>query len=409
MKRIFIYIIILFAFYSCKNADIEKYGLKMDILARMGDMVMSVDSTCLEVLSNIESGDGSAKNPYILNVEVNNTSNDIWKGILYFKISVEDTTSRFFMPGFLYGRNRGDANISGHPYPRLKAGGVNLPYSDYWLVRSDRVTHPVSLMFVNDKVVGISATPYFVKRDNSIIEATLLSDDKVYQYNGFGCQLNNNSSSVIFSVGYENSPILYVSSSVQQKEELSDINFLKLASNEKLKFKINLYVYEANSAENINDIFKNIYFKYHQSPRIAATYKETVKDISDAIYMDAWVDSVKNYGTQVYNVNGSNFYNMLASIGWTGGVEIATPLLMAGIRLNDDAKRTQAIECINNIVQNSINEKSGLPYDAYNNGTWTTDGWWAGQLQNRGHSSYLSGHCAYYILKAYDYEKKFGI
>lgn len=401
----------MFFLLSCtaKKDPIVANGLDFEILANTGgDSYYPVDTKSLDISYKITSGDGSACTPYILSVEVNNISKTEWKGILNFKLSVSDTTARFYMPGFMYGRNRGD--FSGpvrHPYPRLKAGDVELPFSNYWLVRSDRVTNPISMMFVNNRVIGLSATPYFINKENVLKDAELSPNEKVAQYNGFGCQLDEHKSSVMFTVGYENAPILYIEAATQQKEEKSELNWLKLSSGEKLHFNMYLYAYQASSPEAINEVLKVLYETYHRSPRSAATYLETVQDISDAIYQDAWIPSIKNYGTQVFLKNGSVEYNPLASIGWTGGVEIATPQLMAALRLGDEGKRKQAIECINNIVKNSMNKKSGLPFDAYSDGKWTVNGWWSSQLANKGHSSYLTGHCAYYILKAYDYERQF--
>ncbi len=393
---------------SSKNDPIADNGLELEILANVnGEKYEIIDPMSLGVSYEVLKGNGSASNPYVLSVNVENTSNKEWRGILNFKLSIPDTTARFYMPGFLYGRNRGE--VSGNlrlPYPRLRAGNVELPYSNYWLVRSDRVTNPISMMYVDNRVIGLSAVPYFINKKNILTEPKLISNEIVAQYNGFGCQLSDSKSSIMFTVGYENAPILYVQSSKQIHQEKNDLNWLNLKAGEKFNFNINVYNYRAESPEAINDVLKELYMVYHREPRKSASYIETIKDISDAIYKDAWISSIKNYGTQVYLKNDSIQYNPLASIGWTGGVEIATPQLIAALRLEDEAKRKQAIACIENIVQCSLNKSSGLPYDAYNNGRWSVNGWWSGLLENKGHSSYLAGHCTYYILKAYDYEKR---
>jgi hypothetical protein len=81
-------------------------------------------------------------------------------------------------------------------------------------------------------------------------------------------------------------------------------------------------------------------------------------------------------------------------------------MLMAALRLKDEAMRRQAISCIENIVKNSINPASGLPYEACNDGKWCINGWWFDGMHTPGHSSYLIGQAMFYILKAYDYEKR---
>lgn len=404
-----LFLIFLFGDCMAKRDFITRNGLELEILTKTdGNDYQPISENSLDVSYKIVSGNGSARRPYVMSIEINNISEKEWKGILNFKLSVPDTTARFYMPGFMYGRNRGDfLGPVRHPYPRLRAGDVVLPFSNYWLVRSDRVTYPVSMMFVNNRIIGLSATPYFVEKNNRLQDAELIPNERVAQYNGFGCQVDNQHASVMFTVGYENAPVLYVEAAFQQKQEMSELNWLSLSSGEKVHLKLYLYTYSANSPEAINDVIKALYSIYHRPPRSAATYLETVQDISDAIYRDAWIPSIKNYGTQVFLKNGLVEYNPLASIGWTGGVEIATPQLMAALRLHDEDKRTQAIACIDNIVEHSLNDKSGLPFDAYSDGKWTVNGWWSGQLANKGHSSYLAGHCTYYILKAYDYEKRF--
>jgi hypothetical protein len=83
---------------------------------------------------------------------------------------------------------------------------------------------------------------------------------------------------------------------------------------------------------------------------------------------------------------------------------------MAALRLRNEGMRRQAGSCIDAITSESLNPESGLPYDACRDGEWTVNGWWneyVWSLEGKsGHSSYLVGEALYYILKAYDYEKK---
>ena len=82
---------------------------------------------------------------------------------------------------------------------------------------------------------------------------------------------------------------------------------------------------------------------------------------------------------------------------------------MAPLRLDDEPMRQQALCCIENIVEYSLNPASDLPYDAYENGKWSVKGWWFDGLPAAGHSSYLCGQALFYILKAYEYEKSINI
>lgn len=400
--------------HSCQSkVDLQNVNAELEVLCRSRNSAdehySRLNNDSLKVNFEILSGDGSSSSPYCVGVTVKNMTPNLWEGVLRFQIVNQDTSARFFMPGFLYGRNRGDVSRpeGSYHFPRLRAGAVTAPYSDYWMVRSDRLSHPVSMMYTDDAVIGISANPYFTEKNGLLMDSKISAQDSIAQYNGYGCSLEENKAAVIYTVGYENAPIMYHFAGEQVRRKPLADNCLKINSGQDIKFNIYIYAFKTDSIESINGVIKNQYSIFHQSPRDGAQYKETVNDISKAIYADAWNDDIKNYSTQVFLRNGKVEHNPLASIGWTGGVEVATPQLLAAIRLDNEPMRTQALACIDNIVQNSMNPKSGLPYDAYDKGKWTVNGWWAGDLPIKGHSSYLVGHCTYYILKAYDYEKRF--
>jgi hypothetical protein len=81
-------------------------------------------------------------------------------------------------------------------------------------------------------------------------------------------------------------------------------------------------------------------------------------------------------------------------------------MLMAALRLNNESMRQQAIACITNMMEHCQSTVTGLPYGAYHNGIWSNNGWWFDGMHVPGHSTYLIGQAMYYILKAYDYEKR---
>ena len=359
----------------------------------------------LKVEYSFTEGDGSSSNPYNFILEISNTQIEKWEGIFHIELNIKQKDARFFMPAFLYGRNRGE--IDRHPnsrlFPRLREGQVSIPYSPYWMVRADRLSHPVSLMYADGSVYGISASPYFIKKNGSVIPWTPDEKGEFYRYNGFSCRMENGSS-IGYTLGYENAPILYVDSYFIKEDKVSGQNYISLEKEEKLTVPIYIYSFKSEDERHINKVIMDVYKRFHEPPRKGALLKEGVQDISKAIYEDAYIDEIKNYSTQVYLENNSVRKNPLASISWTGGVEVATPLLMAALRLDREDMREQALKCIQSIVDSSLNEKSGLPFDAFMDGKWTTKGWWNTSLAQSGHSSYLIGQALYYILKAYDYE-----
>lgn len=116
----------------------------------------------------------------------------------------------------------------------------------------------------------------------------------------------------------------------------------------------------------------------------------------------------RSYTTFVYEdkETGGYRYNKIISISWTDGLSVATPMLMAALRLEDEPMREQALSCIENIIENSMNPASGLPYEAYQDGKWSINGWWFDGMRTPGHSAYLCGQALFYIMKAYEYEKR---
>ncbi len=134
-----------------------------------------------------------------------------------------------------------------------------------------------------------------------------------------------------------------------------------------------------------------------------------MNDLARAVYEDAWLPEALNYCGQVFDETNDGLYryNKIISISWVNGMAVATPQLMAALRLGSEPMRKQALSCISNIVEHSLNPASGLPYEYYDNGKWTIKGWWFDGMRTPGHSAYIIGQAMFYILKAYDYEKRF--
>ncbi|MCR5322709.1 MAG: hypothetical protein K6E85_05525 [Lachnospiraceae bacterium] len=76
-------------------------------------------------------------------------------------------------------------------------------------------------------------------------------------------------------------------------------------------------------------------------------------------------------------------------------------------RLNNEEIRAQALDCIEHIVNTSLNEKSDLPYLVEQDGIWSNHGWWYDKQPDPGHAAYLVGQSVYLILKAYALENRF--
>lgn len=363
----------------------------------------------LAIRTQVLSGDGKAGSPYKLHVAIRNDSDRVYQGILRFELSLHKANGKIFMPAFMYGRNGGDRGrySAKARYPHL-GKGFSKCMSEYWQVRGDRLSHPIALAYVDKRVFGISSAPYYGMADGKHVFWQGDTDIGIAGYNGFYGSIEHGTC-VGFTLGYENAPYTYILTPKYAGRTDTEDRYFTLAAHATVACDLYVYDYQAVCEHDVSDAIEDCYFRYRQLPRRRSRLQDAVQDIATAIMQDAYVPSRKNYATVVREKKGQiarEIDNL--SIGWTGGAEIATPLLMAAVRLQDDAMRSQALACIDHIVQHSMNPRSGLPYDAYNtkNG-WTEKGWWYSGLKVKGHHVYVIAQAVFYILKAYETEKSY--
>ncbi|MGN7761320.1 hypothetical protein [Paenibacillus sp. 22594] len=355
----------------------------------------------------ITGGNGSAKQPFKAVVRVRNLGSSTWAGVIHVELPFAKVHPRFFLPAFMYGRNRGEApqNVP-NEFPRLREGNPSRPSSPWWMVRSDRLSHPAALVYDNGTIYGLCASPYFISKDGVKIQWKPDLPGEFYQYGGYTCSLAKGT--VGYTLGYENAPLLFIKSRLVKERAPLDENCFELAPAEPVEFTLDLYEYEAESELGINAVLEDIYFRYHQPPRQGSDIQTAAADLSKAIYQYAWLPEDRSYSTFVYEdkETGGYRYNKIISISWTNGLTVATPVLMAALRLGEESMRGQALSCIENIIENSLNPASGLPYEAYQDGKWSIAGWWFDGMRTPGHSAYLCAQAMFYIMKAYEFEKR---
>ena len=354
-------------------------------------------------------GSGVPEQPVRALVRIHNSSDSMWSGVIHAELRFPKSDPRFFLPAFMYGRNRGEApqNVP-NEFPRLREGEPTRPSSPWWMVRSDRLSHPAAFVYDNGKIYGLCASPYFIA-DNGAKRQWNPGEEgefEFYQYGGYSCSLAKGT--VGYTLGYENAPLLFIKSRLVKERSPLAGNCFELAAGESAEFAMDLYEYDAESELAINAALERIYYRYHQKPRQGSDIRTAAADLSKAIHDYAWLPEERHYSTFVYEdpATGGYRYNKIISISWTDGLTAATPVLMAALRLGDEPMREQALSCIANIVENSLNPASGLPYEAYQDGKWSINGWWFDGMRTPGHSAYLCAQAMYYILKAYEYEKR---
>ncbi|MFT8348318.1 hypothetical protein [Clostridium saccharoperbutylacetonicum] len=360
----------------------------------------------LKASVDVVGGNGSIKNPFQVKVVINNENKINWSGVIHLELKFNKVSPRYFMPAFMYGRNRGECpqNVP-NEFPRLREE-IKRPSSPSWMVRSDRLSHPVVLVHDSNKIYGFCASPYFINKNGIKQQWKPEVDSEFYQYAGYTCSLEKGT--IGYTLGYENAPWLFIKShDVRERTSLSE-NCFELEPGEIVEVAMDIYEFDAKSELDINPVIEEVYYRYHQKPRKASDIKTTVADLSMAVYQDAWLQEDSSYSGQVFEDknSGEYRYNKIISITWTNGLSVATPMLMAALRLENEYMREQALDCITNIVEHSLNPITGLPFGAYDNGKWSNYGWWFDGMHTPGHSSYLIGQSLFYILKAYDYEIK---
>lgn len=337
----------------------------------------------------------------VYKITLENKNKNDFTGVIHFKLIASLKDPKFFMPGYMYNRNTADMPSSGRKaFPRIKTDGNTLPESPFFMTRSDRLAEPVSLIYAEKKVLGLSASPCLTDKENG----------NFINYNGFSCNINDNGFvSAGYTLGYENAPWLFVqTATVLEREPITTKNAFTLKAQNAFSFELTVYDYQAEDERDIYHAIEDVYWRYHESPRKIAGMdcKKAVSLLSSAIRDYAWLPDEHIYSGFVYDRPEGLAYNKIPSITWTNGLSVAVPMLMAANKLNDEKARNQSLTFIKDVITKSYNQSSGFLYESINDGKPTVHGWWYNGMHSGGHSSYLNGQSVYYILKAYINEKE---
>ena len=392
-------------YFTVKAISKEQH---QELIKQKSDSYDSTQKYNLLYSEKLLQGDGTPTNPYKIEASIQNVSEQIFEGIIRLELTAETTQiPSFYLPGFMYGTNRGDKPWKVDcKFPRLRPSithpaDSDCPLSSFYMVRADRLSHPCALMYLNDeepKIIGFHTSPYYC--ENFFV-----------QYGGFSC--NAARKTVGFTFGYENAPWLFIQShTILPRQEKG--NYFTLKPHQTISQTFFVYDYKASSPVDIHEAIKNVYTKYHEYPRTTVSTNEAIKDLALAICDYAWLSDKKCYSGFVREdgideAGKEKFsYNVIPSISWTNGIVVAYPQLVASARLNNTKMKQQALTCIQNIVDNSLNKNSSLPYETFDGNNWSCKGWWYDGMHNGGHSAYLDGQFIYYLLKAYQFEKQNG-
>lgn len=370
-----------------------------------GEAYLPLEAQGLHKAVTVESGTGRPDDPWLCRVVVRNDSSQAWRGVVRLDVAFEADAPRFFLPGFMYGTNRGDAPlVTDRKTPRLRPEPTEFPASPWWLTRSDRLSHPVALAFTGRRVVGLSASPYYLRSPSGQMPWRPGEKGAFAQYAGFGCDLDCRT--ISYTLGYENAPWFFLDSQHYRPRAGLDEQCFALEPGEEVSFCAALFDYEAADARGVDGAMEWIYNAWHEPPRQGLAPRTAVADIAGAVSQFAWVPENRAYAGFVFDRPEGYELRLIPSISWTNGLAAAVPMLQAAIRLKDETMRAQALACVDHIVQTSVNPRNGLPYTAEVDSVWGNRGWWYENQPVPGHAAYLIGQALYLILKAWDWERR---
>lgn len=374
-----------------------------------GEDYRLIEGTGIVTEVNVVKGDGTPGNPYQLKIAICNCLKEKWEGVLQFAFLTGLQEPRFFLPGYMYGTNRGETPLE-MPSPCAKLReNKQFPASPWWMVRSDRLSHPAAFVYGENRLRGIMAPPYFIKKKGQKIPwqntGVPKQDGEFCQYAGFGCTLED--AGILYTIGYENAPWMFIESHHAEERAPLGENCFVLEAGESITFCMDYFDFEAEDERGLHRALKEVYMACHEEPRKASSVRKTVIDIATAIAEDAWLPEKHSYSCFVFDKGDHFEYRELPSIAWTNGLAAAVPMLQAACRIGSEAMRAQALECVEHIVNDSLNERVNLPYMAEIEEGWSNKGWWYDGQHVPGHSSYLVGQCVYFVLKAYALEKEY--
>lgn len=196
----------------------NEVGMALECSARRADgagRYVRLDECGLAVEVDWHGGNGSPADPWRCTVTVRNDGSVAFEGVVRIDIPIRaDGEPRFFLPGFMYGRNRGEAPLrTATKFPRLRERS-ELPASSWWMIRGDRLSNPCALAVTRSRVVGVVSSPYLVDRGDGMLVGHEACDELPFvQYAGFSCMLPtpgivpcDDHASVGVTIGYETRP-----------------------------------------------------------------------------------------------------------------------------------------------------------------------------------------------------------
>lgn len=259
------------------------------------------------------AGAGTLEDPAVFTVTLTNTGAALWQGVVLAELVFPCRDPRFFLPGFLYGRNRGEAPLRVDTlFPRLRPGPAQKPAAPGWMVRGDQLSHPAAFALDGGRLYGISGGPYLVESAGRRRLWAPGAGGALHRFAGFTCSLE--AGSVGHTLGYENAPWLFIQSHrVEDRPPLSPEHCLPLAPGETFCYRLLVYDLPARDPRAIYRAVEAVYLRWHQPPRTGLLYESWGP--TGWHNRGWWFDGMHTAGHTGY-LAGQSAYYLLKAAAW---------------------------------------------------------------------------------------------
>ncbi len=315
----------------------------------------------------------------------------------------QSTPPYYQIPGFLYGTN--NANGSDGKQPKFTYNNSQDTYiSNHWYTRTDRSTHNCVISVSKSIVCSIGIQEYL----EGILYNPIDEWKPKFAYNGLFLDTSETHiHSIGFTLGYMHKPYRYTW--VWDDPKTPDIHEYThgyIYNAQGLTLTATCYYFAQQTIKGIpsyGNALQAHYKTIHTPPKVCSTRIDAMRMCTDAILKYGWNNEHSFFILSDNSDEGRNRGN----IGWTGGMQVAYPILKAGIRLQNARYIECATQYMHTISNTAMNSKAHLLYEEFRDGKWHVDGWWGRREDcynwgdNPLHSAYCNGQAAYYLLKSY--------
>lgn len=309
-----------------------------------------------------------------------------------------DTEVFPFVPGFMYNVNRGGGSPRA-TYPRLKEAGAPDGYqpwvADEWLVRTDRSSHGLAALIAKGKATGLGGSDVCRYEDGTIAEKTGLGISKTRRR-------------ISFSLGYANDPYTYSTTLGRNRFNRTE-GWVNLDRGS-VSCPIVLYQLPGGDiAETADALLRTAYAVMHPDEEREPSndaIRETASSVADAMVRYAYNDADNNFYVTLpdsaFDPDAEEF-RFAYNTAWTGGTQVAYPLLRAGLQFGRAEWVRSAGRTLTRIAAEGLSTRSNFLYENYDRATeqWNLSSWWYDLMDHPGHSSYVNGQACFDLLAAY--------